>query len=328
MRHSINVLVRPLVSWVTTSGLLGLAIMAVACGGEEKAVGAALRVPGDDGAQIVVVTTMYPLEYFAQRIGGESVSVINLVSPGVEAHDFEPTPADVRRLDGADLIIYNGSGFEPWMDRALAALDEDGRLIVEASRGLIRPLSQDGESDKSGNGPIDPHVWLDPLKAVQQVKPIRDGLIRVNPAASDAYARNAAALIDELEDLDRRFESGLADCRLRQFATAHDAFGHLATRYGLEAVPISGLSPEAEPSPRDLARLTERVRELGIKYVMAGAIVAPRLAETLSAEVGAELLMLHPMESLTVDGSRRGETYFSVMEANLRSLRTALECDQ
>ena len=261
-----------------------------------------------------VITTLYPLEYFISRIAEDSVEVANPVPPGVKAHDFEPKPDNIRRLNSADLIVYNGSGFEPWIDRALESIDGSERIAIETSRGLADLASGD------------PHVWLDPLKAIEQVKLIRDGMSRVDSDRADFYTENATSLIAELEQLHARFQSALAECRLREFVTAHDAFGYLAQRYDLEQVPIAGLSPEAEPSPRDLARLVDRIKELEVRYVLVEVIVSTRLAETLAKEVGAETLILHPIESLTDDESKRGATYFSIMNANLNNLRTALEC--
>jgi zinc transport system substrate-binding protein len=265
-----------------------------------------------------VVTTLYPLEYFAGRIGGNSVEVANLMSAGVEAHDFEPTPADIRKIDSADLIVYNGSGFEPWIDRAMEAIGRDGRILVEASPGTS------AQHDERG---LDPHVWLDPLRAVKQVELIRDGLGQADPGGAEMYEESAGVLIEELEELHRRFLSGLSGCRSRRFVTSHAAFRYLAERYGLEQLSISGLSPGVGPSPGELAKLADTLRDLGIRYVMVESVSSSRLAETLAKEVDARLLSLHTLENLTVEQSRRGETYFSVMEANLRSLRTALECD-
>ena len=220
-------------------------------------------------------------------------------------------------MDRADLILYNGSGFEAWIDRALNAIGRNGRVVVEAGRGL---------TELPGGG-SDPHIWLDPLGATQQARLIRDGLIRADPGGAERYNRNVAALIGDLEGLHSRYRSALERCRLRRFVTSHAAFGHLAGRYGLEQVSISGIAPEAEPSPRDLARLVDEGRALGTRYVMVEPGVSRRLAETLAREVGADLLALTPLESLTVDQSESGETYFSLMEANLDTLRTALECD-
>ena len=266
-----------------------------------------------------VVTTLYSLEYFAQRIGGEEVSVVNLLKPGVEAHSFEPTPADIRRLDAADVIIYNGSGFEPWMDRALSAMGSSGgpRLIVEASYEWGR------ENDTAD---IDPHVWLDPLKSMDQVKLIRDALKSANPDGAASYSTNAEELLTELSSLHQSFRDGLGECAHDYFVTSHAAFGHLAERYDLEQVPISGLSPEAEPGPADLARIADKVRELGVRYIMVEPIISNAFAETLAREIGAQLLTLSPLESVPSDESDLGEDYFSIMQANLESLRLALEC--
>ena len=268
---------------------------------------------------LAIVTTIYPLEYFASRIAGDLADVVNLVSPGVEAHDFSPSPNDIKKLDAADLIFYNGRGLEPWIDRALENIPGNGRVVIEAT-AILRDRSE------SNTSRVDPHIWLDPTKAKQQVTLLRDGMIEVNPENGDIYNANAELLQLELDELDRQFEMRLADCRLAEFATSHDAFGHLAGRYGLVQIPISGLSPEAEPSPRDLADITDQVRELDIKFLMIEPLISSRLTETIAKEVGAELLPLHPLETLTSDEGKAGATYFSVMKANLESLATALEC--
>jgi len=306
-------------------GVLVTALLLSACAGDEDKT----TTEGNKGH--TVVTTLYPLEYFAGRIGGESVEVSNLMSPGVEAHDFEPTPGDIRELDAADVIIYNGSGLEPWMDRALSSIGSGDRIVVEASEGLAdisgeHHHDEDEEDEGRDEDVLNPHVWLDPLNAVEMVELVRDGLSQANPGEADSYSSNAKDLIEELHQLHQRLQDGLANCRFDQFITNHEAFNYLARRYGIEQVAISGVSPEAEPSPGELARLTDRIAELGVGYIMSEPVVNPRLAETLAKEVGAELLILYPLASLTRDQLDQGETYFSLMEANLANLRTALEC--
>ncbi len=308
-------------------GIAGLGLLATACsnggtGSDQASEEAAGVVPTVVGTQpIIVVTTLYPLEFFARRVGGESVEVVNLVAPGVEAHDFGPTPSDIRRLASADVVVYNGAGFEPWLDRALDASGVEDRIIVEASLGVAEV-----SGGANGHDSADPHVWLDPLRAVEQVRLIRDALQRADPDRQVVYLENADGLIDELRTLHQRFAAGLADCAINHFATAHDAFSYLALRYGLEAAPISGISPEVEPSPKELARLADRLKVLGVAYVMVEPNVSDRLADTLAEEVGAGTLSLHPLESLSPEDVERGETYFSIMEVNLSNLRVALKC--
>lgn len=314
---------------VVLIGVLVAALLLSACtGSDDETAGESENSTGVPK----VVTTLYPLEYFTGRIGGNSVEVENLMSPGVEAHDFEPTPGDIRKLDTADIIIYNGAGLEPWMDRALSSIGGGDRIIVEASQGLADiaggPHDEDEHEEERDEDLLNPHVWLDPLNAVEMVKLVRDGLSQVNPEEADAYSSNAEAVIAELQQLHQRWQEGLASCRFHQFITNHEAFNYLARRYGLEQVAISGVSPEAEPSPGELARLTDRIEELGVRYIMSEPIVYSGLAKTLAKEVGAELLTLHPLATLTRDELDRGETYMSVMEANLANLHTALECSE
>jgi zinc transport system substrate-binding protein len=280
------------------------------------------------------MTTLYPLEYFASRIGGATISIVNIVPPGVETHDFEPSPADIRTIAEANLVLYNGAGFEPWMGRALDSSGTRAR-VVEVSAGLAdlkggeeergdEEATHDGEEE--GQPGLDPHVWLDPLKAAEQVKQVRDAIVQLNPDLASQYDRAANQLLAELDVLHQEFAAGLADCRLDHFVTTHIAFAYLAKRYGLEQLAISGLSPEAERTPTELARLTDQLKELGVKHVLVEPNIGTKQAETLAREIGAAILPLHPLESLTPDEVQRGETYFTIMRANLANLRTALDC--
>ena len=278
-----------------------------------------------ENERVQLVTTLYPLEFFAERIGGDLVEVTNLVAPGVEAHDFEPSPGHMRLMRGADLIVYNGLGFEPWMDRALAGLSDGSRIIVEAGRDLAGPAASSG-AGLATDREVDPHVWLDPTKAAKQAEKIRDALIGVRPDSQSVFEANAQIVIEELSNLDGEFKAGVLNCRLDTFVAAHAAFGHLANRYGLVQVPISGLSPESEPSPGALAELTRRVKETGVKYVLAESIGSQRLPETVAAETGAEVLVLHPLAALTPQQADDGDDFMSVMRENLQTLKTVLEC--
>ena len=294
----------------STGGLLavaGLGFSTLTCTGAEA-------TPTPKGSlTISVVTTLYPLEYFAQRVGGERATVVNLIPPGVEAHTFEPSPADIRKLDAADVVAYIGPAFEPWTGRALDTIGKrDGSVVTFR-----------GADDWT-----DPHLWLDPKKARLSVAALRSGLGLADPAGEETYKANAEALLAELEELDTQLSAGLQGCSKDHFVASHAAFGHLAERYGLEQVSISGLSPEAEPGARDLATIVDTIRELGVEYIMVEPVISTGFAETVAREVGAEMLPLHPLESLTPDESERGEDYFTVMRSNLESLRLALECEQ
>ena len=309
--------------------LASVALMLLACssGTDDDPVAGGASSPAGRPEKVRLVTTIYPLEYFARRIGGDLVDVTNLVAPGVEAHDFEPSPGDMRSMSAADVIVVNGAGFEPWIDRAVANLRGEPKLVIEASRAFsLNGASATAGTAKLSAGGVDPHYWLDPVKASAQAEAVLDALTAVAPAHREVFAKNADRLIEEIELLHDQYSSALQQCRLDTFVTSHAAFGHLASRYGLVQLPLTGTSPEAEPATASLARLTRQIKGAGVRYVLAETTGSRRLSQTVADEVGATLLDMHPLASLTPEQASRGDTYLSIMSANLESLTTALEC--
>ncbi|HEX7126343.1 MAG TPA: zinc ABC transporter substrate-binding protein [Thermodesulfobacteriota bacterium] len=288
------------------------------------AVGAGGAVAAESG-RVTVVATVYPLAEWAARVGGNRVAVANLIPAGSDPHDFEPTPADLRRLREADVVLTLGPGFQPAIDRALRTRTP-GQVRLVATEGLALRAPAEGGDDHGDDLPGDPHVWLDPVLAKQIVGRIADTLGAADPAGAAAYAANARAYQAQLDDLDARYARTLASCAHRDLVTSHAAFGYLAARYGLHQVPIQGLSPEAEPTPRRLAELVAFVKRRGIRYVFTETVVNPRAAETLARESGAGTLVLHTLETLSQAEVAQGKTYLGVMAENLRALATGLEC--
>jgi zinc transport system substrate-binding protein len=295
-----------------------LAIVASACG---SSTGNVVDAPSQ-GGRFMVVTTIYPLMYFTNRITASdaSIDVRSLIGSGVEAHTFEPTPADIQLLASADLIVANGLDLEPWLDRALDALSGGHAPVIEAANA--EDARQRGNEDHQW----DPHLWLDPILAASQVKILRDALVSGNPDATDTYMANAAVLLDDLVSLDSKYALRLADCPLRHFVTTHAAYGYLADRYGLEQLSIGGLSPESEPSPRKLADLVEKVRSLALTHVLIEPPLSSRVAKTLAAETNLDLLAIHQLESVTREELADHGDYLGLMYDNLDSLTIALGC--
>ena len=276
---------------------LALAALA-ACGGENDA--------GSD--RRTVVASFYPLQYAAKLVGGGGVDVSNLTPPGVEPHDLELTPRDVARVRDADVVLYLDAGFQPAVDDA-----------VENAKGEVVDLLQgfelrEGVGDETVS---DPHVWLDPLSYARVVD--RLGSVLDSPD-------RAQQLGDRLRALDQEFRSGLASCARQELVTSHAAFGYLATRYDLVQVPITGVAPEAEPTPRALEDVVRRVREGDATTIFFETLVSPRVADTVARETGARTAVLNPIEGLTKEQVARGDDYFTLMRANLRALRKALGC--
>jgi zinc transport system substrate-binding protein len=271
---------------VATLGLAG------GCGGSDESSG-----------KKRVAASFYPVAFAAEELGGDSVDVVNLTPPGTEPHDLEPTPSDVRELKSADLVLLLGDGFQPQLEDAAG----DGEGVVE--------LLDTPGMNRFENG--DPHVWLDPARYELIARRIGDGL---------GTTASVQSFVGRLKALDRDYRRGLADCAQDDIVTSHDAFGYLAQRYGLNQIPITGLSPEAEPSPKDLSRVVDLVRSTHATTVFSETLVSPRIAKAVASETGARTAVLNPIEGLEPSEAKSGEDYFSLMRSNLATLRAALGC--
>ncbi len=274
-------------------------------------------------SKATAIVTFYPLQYLAQRIGGDRVEVSSLVPPGAAPHDFEPSPQDMVAIQRGSLFVYNGDGLETWATRVVASLPANGPVPVNATWGL--PL-RNGPENGEGQGGQDPHVWLDPRLYGQQAQIVHDALVRVDPAGAAVYDANLSNLQADLAKLETEMRNGLASCRLNTIVSAHEAFGYLAERFGLRQLALAGLSPEVEPSPARMRELIQEIKETGATYVFFESLTTPAVAQAIARETGAKTLELNPLEGLTQDQLQAGEDYFTVMRQNLANLRTALEC--
>jgi zinc transport system substrate-binding protein len=264
-----------------------------------------------------VVATIYPLWEFSRHVAGDRAEVVVLVPAGVEPHDWEPAPRDVGQVQRAAVFVHTGTDLDGWAQKLLAELT-GRRPVVVNTRGGVSVLTVGGVTD--------PHLWLDPTLAQAQVLAIAAGLEQADPAGRAVYAGNAKRFVARLDALDQEFTAGLADCARREMVTSHAAFAYLARRYRLTQVPVMGLSPEAEPSPADLAAIVRTARRLKVTHVFYETLVSPRLAETLSRELGASPLPLNPIEGVSPAEAAAGTGYLELMRANLANLRIALGC--
>jgi len=262
------------------------------------------------GKENEIVAAFYPLAFAAEQIAGPAAEVRNLTPAGAEPHDLELTPSDVRAVHDASLVLYLGDGFMPGLETAVEQRP-GGRQSVDVLDELRR------RPGYGGGAAVDPHVWLDPVRYAEMVRLIGDALGK--EASADRLAR-------KLDELDGEYRRGLAHCARRQIVTSHAAFGYLATRYGLEQVPLEGITPEAEPTARDIARLVDVVRSSGATTVFSETLLSPKLAETIAREAGVKTAVLDPLEGISESEIAAGADYFSVMRANLATLQEALGC--
>ena len=304
-------------------------LLLTGCGGSDAS-------SAGEGDGLTVVAGFYPLEWAAERVGGDRVSVSSLTAPGAEPHDLELTPQDVAAVSDADLLVYL-DGFQAAVDEA--AESQAGDSAWDAAAAADLSLSADGhdhehaadehaeEHADEGNADeeaADPHFWLDPVRLADVGDALADRLAEADPDGAATYAENAAALRADLEALDAEIRAGLANCRVSTLVTSHDAFGYLADRYGLEVVGISGLSPEDEPSADQLAEMSAVVADRGVSTVYTETLVDPSIAETVAAEAGVRTAVLDPLEGLTDESA--GNDYLEVMRSNLAVLQEGQSC--
>lgn len=266
-----------------------------------------------------VTASFYPLAHLAEEVGGNKVDVIRITPGNIDPHEYEPTARDMIKIQNSNILILNGAGLEPWAKKIKDDLKKKGVRLLVMSESL--DLQRAGDA-----GRYDPHIWLDPLIAKEMVEIIGTAFISADPQNQEYYLSKGKDYINKLLQLHEKYKEGLASCKRREMIVSHDAFGYMARRYDLEVYPISGLSPEEEPSPKKMAEIVKIIREKQIKYIFTEALVNPKTAETIAHEAGAEILTLNPVSGLTDDDIRAGRTYISVMEDNLSNLRLALSC--
>ncbi len=252
------------------------------------------------------MAAFYPLAYAARQVAGPQVQVVNLTPAGAEPHDLELSARDVERVRDAALVIYAGGGFQPAVEAAIEG--RSGPSLDVLASVLLR---------SGAPARPDPHVWLDPVRFAAIARKLETALGR--PAAADAF-------VARLHALDREYHRGLARCVRRQVVTSHAAFGYLAARYGLTQVPLVGLQPEAEPGPKEVARLVDDVRASGATTVFSEPLASPALADAVAREAGVRTAVLDPLEGLTPADLDAGADYFAIMRRNLAALRKALAC--
>ncbi|WP_395657820.1 metal ABC transporter substrate-binding protein [Nocardioides sp.] len=269
----------------------------------------------DNGVQ--VAAAFYPLAWVAEQVGGDLVEVENLTAPGGEPHDLEPTVRETAEVAQADVVVFE-RGFQPAVDDTV---DENAEgAVVDAAQVVDLVPFRDHGVDSPED---DPHFWQDPLLLAEVGDAVAAQLAEADPDHADGYRTRAADLRAELEQLDREYAEGLADCERDTVVVSHDAFGYLQ-RYGLRMETILGLSPDSEPTPADLGRLQDLIRSEGVTTVFSESLVSPAVAEQLARDTGVRAAVLDPIEGLSDETD--AEDYLSLMRSNLTALQEANGC--
>lgn len=263
--------------------------------------------------KITVVASFFPVYEFAKQVGGDRVNLITLIPTGVEPHDYEPTIQQLQEAENADVVFFNGLGFEgSWIDR----VNNDN--LVDTS--VLLNLSQ-------GSQIRNPHIWLDPVFAKAQVQQIENALIEIDPNNKLYYQGNAMNFTAKLDSLDSEIRTALQTCNMKDFIAFHDAFGYFAKRYGLIQHSVQGVSPEGEVLPQRIEETIKLADDLGLSVIYAEELVDPRFAEVIAHEIpNGKVLVLSPLEGMEKDEENSGIGYLDKMEQNISNLKVGLKC--
>lgn len=328
--------------WLLAS-FIGLLLLLAACNTNDENASSAAGVQNTDDT-LTIFTSIYPLEDFAKKIGGEHVQVNTLIPPGADSHTFEPTSKDILDIAKADAFIFNGLGMESYAEKVKETLKNEDVVFVEAAEGMEAiphdhehhgeeadshdhdgDGHQDSEHDDGHHhGDQDPHVWIDPNQAIVLAEHIKNTLVDLKPEAREAFEDNFETLKQDLEALDEEFHQLVDSKENPEMIVSHAAYGYWEKSYGIKSIPIAGLSSSQEPSQSELTKLIQVAKEKDLKYVIFEQNITPKVAKVIQDEIGAEPLYLHNISTLTDEDIENGEDYFSLMERNLETLDKAL----
>jgi len=283
--------------------------------------------------QLNVVTSFFVTFVFADAIGGDLIDLDVVVGPGFEAHEFEPTIQDVEKIQNADVFIYNGAGFEnPWVDPLLdnGTIGGGNQVVIETSELVFENgdlIALNPDEDEEGFG-TNPHIWLDPILAIEITRTIEEGLAAADPANAATYRANGAALRGELGVLDTEIQSALQSCAQNIIVQSHQFMDYFALRYGFQVADTGAVEPE-EPSVADIEALIQVVQENNINFIFSETFVTAEETglQQVADATGAEILLFEVFEGFEEDEIIIEEEYIEVMRENLEQLEIGLECN-
>lgn len=308
--------------------MFAVMLLLTACSGDEP--------KQQESGQIDIYTTVYPLQYFSEQIGGEFVNVSSIYPPGANEHTFEPTQKDMIALADADLFFYIGLGLEGFVENAKKTLANEhvkfvpvaeniDEEVLQSSTGHSHEeLSEHEEEHDHHHGDIDPHVWLSPTISKDLALTIKNELVKQLPEQEDTFNKNYEQLAKRLDELDQQFKALADNASKKTFFVSHASFGYIAGNYGLTQIPVAGFNSQNEPSQKELAEIVDLAKQYDIHYILFEQNVSSKLTSIIQKEIGAESLMLHNLSVLTEEDIKNNEDYFTLMEKNLQTLEKAL----
>lgn len=288
-----------------------------------------------DTEKITVIASFYPFYEIAKEIGGNNTIITSLIPLGVEPHDWEISPQQIPEITEADIIIYNGIGFDAWLGQEeqfrnslLVDVSNDLQLIKIGNKQQESKNLEHNEEHEEHESIYDPHIWLDPVLVKNISKTISNALVKLDPNNIDYYKQNTKNFIHKLDALDSFIKKSLANCELNDFIAFHQAFQYFANRYGLTQHTVhENISPESELLPQQITKIIQLAKDLSIDTIYSEELADPRLSQILASEIpNGKVLLLSPIEGINQEEQKKNIGYIDKMYINLENLQQGLKC--
>jgi len=276
----------------------------------------------------MVAVSTFSLYDITKHISGDTLKIVNIIPFGVDPHSYEPTPKSMIEISKSELVLYSGAGLEPWTD----GFEFQNRVIDMSKHMTLRELEQDEHEhhdfhdNQCAHNRIDPHYWLDFSNMAIATNLITKELIKISPSNELLYLKNRDSYLQMLEKLNLDYKNSLTTCKLDTLIVNHNAIGYLSSRYDFHVESLSGFSPEAEPSAKNMARLISHVKEHSVSTVFFETFVSDRAIKNIANEAKVAVDVLQPLGNITADEAKNNLTYKEMMYLNLEKISKALEC--
>ena len=276
----------------------------------------------------VISVSTFSLYDIVKHLAGDTEEIVNILPFGVDPHSFEPTPKLMSQIEKSQLVIYSGAGLEPWTH----GFSFKGKAIDMSQLVQLRELDADEHEhhehhdDQCAHNKIDPHYWLDFTNMKRATFEISKELIKLSPKYKEMYEKNTNDYIDMLDKLDKNYKKYIVTCGVKKLIVNHNAIGYLARNYGFEVESLSGLSPEAEPSAKDITRIMQHIKEDGVNTIFFENFVNNNVISSIAYDTGIKLEVFQSLGNITADEAKQNLTYEQIMYKNLDKLTKALMC--
>lgn len=279
--------------------------------------------------KITVQATIFPIVDFTEKIGGKYVDVTSIYPTGADSHTYEPTQQQMVDIAKSDLFIYSGGGMEGFADKVESVLKDEDTKIVVASEGITLIGSDDHHDDEEedhdhDHSDTDPHIWLDPNRAIIMAENIKNALVAQMPDQKEYFESNFATLKADLQQLDADFKKTIENSKLDTILVSHAAYGYWTDRYGLKQIAVAGVSSSDEPSQKELSTIVKKAKEYNIDTILFETISTPKVAKVIKEEANLDMLQLNHVSTISDEDKDANKDYFDLMNENLDVLKKVL----